>query len=649
MPASSNIGGVTTGTLIINSITALHFFNANVFLGYQAGNYTMSTGATGNVGVGGITLQGLTSGLNNCAFGEASQNDCTSGSYNSSLGFYSLAYNSTGSYNTAFGEGTFVATDLSTGMLTGSYNTAIGYKASSAYRGAESSNICISAPGVAAESNVLRIGQSGSGSGQQNKAYIAGIYNKSVGASNGLVFNDSTDLCGSSWGTNGQIPISATAGSVAWANLTSTGSTITITNGANTINLEAAGGSGASTFNTGSGTATASGGAITLAGSTYIATTGSGSTATFTLTGTIPYSNGGTGQSSWTKGDLLYASATNTISKLAIGSTGQTLTVAAGLPSWASGGGGGITTLDAGSGSATGSTVTIAGDGANISTSATSATLTVTMSATPTFTSVTTSTGNIVTGEGLDLPAVTGSGTTGAITVEGGNYWMWEYPSFTSDPSLYLGGAGNIAGVYGNTQRNIAIGKGALNNGSLLRAKRNIVIGAGSGTAITTDGTDNIIIGDAVAGFGSATVGVIQLGNTSTATACYIAGGYGVTVTGSALLMNSSGQIGTVVSSMRFKDNITDMGDTSSPVMKLRPVNFNRIGDITKTQQYGLIAEEVATVFPDLVLYGRDGAPDSVKYHDLPAILLNELIKMSKRVQNLEYLLLEGKKHGQSE
>ena len=118
--------------------------------------------------------------------------------------------------------------------------------------------------------------------------------------------------------------------------------------------------------------------------------------------------------------------------------------------------------------------------------------------------------------------------------------------------------------------------------------------------------------------------------------AAYISGIQGITVTGSAVLVSSTDQLGVAVSSRRFKDNIADMRDVSSPILDLRPVTFNyKVGD-DKSGQTGLIAEEVAEIMPSLVVYDKEGLPQTVKYHELPSLLLNELQKAVRRIEYLE-------------
>ncbi len=113
----------------------------------------------------------------------------------------------------------------------------------------------------------------------------------------------------------------------------------------------------------------------------------------------------------------------------------------------------------------------------------------------------------------------------------------------------------------------------------------------------------------------------------------------GVTTTNAdaiAVLIDSAGQLGTISSSMRFKSNIEPMGSVSDRLMNLEPVTFSWKEDQNYRQQIGLIAEEVEVVFPELVVHDKEGLPETVKYHELPVLLLNELKKLAARVAELE-------------
>jgi len=91
------------------------------------------------------------------------------------------------------------------------------------------------------------------------------------------------------------------------------------------------------------------------------------------------------------------------------------------------------------------------------------------------------------------------------------------------------------------------------------------------------------------------------------------------------VFINSQGQLGTVNSAARYKRDIQAMGEHSQGVYQLRPVTFRYKQDAQGPRQYGLIAEEVAKVYPELVVRGAKGEVESVQYHELIPMLLNEV------------------------
>ena len=120
----------------------------------------------------------------------------------------------------------------------------------------------------------------------------------------------------------------------------------------------------------------------------------------------------------------------------------------------------------------------------------------------------------------------------------------------------------------------------------------------------------------------------------------FFAGGIRGVTTGNndaiPVVIDSNGQLGTVSSSRSFKEDINDMDTVSSGLMRLRPVTFRYpkpFADGSKPIQYGLIAEEVADVYPDLVAHSADGQIETVKYQALNSMLLNELQNEHKQVQ----------------
>jgi Chaperone of endosialidase len=174
---------------------------------------------------------------------------------------------------------------------------------------------------------------------------------------------------------------------------------------------------------------------------------------------------------------------------------------------------------------------------------------------------------------------------------------------------------------------NVAIGADALlhNTGS-----DNIAVGFGAGSSLTT-GDDNIDIGNDGFNGESAT---IRIGHQGTQTATFIAGIHGATVAnGVSVIIGTDGHLGTIVSSQRFKDKIKPMDKASEAILALKPVTFRYKSDGTNTPQFGLIAEEVASVNPDLVVRDENGEIYSVRYDAVNAMLLNEFLKEHRKVE----------------
>jgi hypothetical protein len=161
----------------------------------------------------------------------------------------------------------------------------------------------------------------------------------------------------------------------------------------------------------------------------------------------------------------------------------------------------------------------------------------------------------------------------------------------------------------------------------------NTAIGHGAGQNATT-GSDNVYIAhDGNAGETNS----IHIGIQGLQTTAFMAGISGVTVANSAavLINTTTGQLGTVASTRRVKEDIGEMGEASAGLLQLRPVVFRykqAMADGSKPLQYGLIAEEVAEVMPELVVYDAEGQPQTVQYHVLPALLLNELQRQEKEL-----------------
>ena len=184
---------------------------------------------------------------------------------------------------------------------------------------------------------------------------------------------------------------------------------------------------------------------------------------------------------------------------------------------------------------------------------------------------------------------------------------------------------------------NTAYGAGALLGNTT--GNFNIALGFNAGLNLTT-GDRNIDIGNV--GSMLAESNTIRLGNSSDHLAAFIAGIRGTT-TGNAnaipVVIDSAGQLGTVSSSQRFKKEIKPMDQTSEAILGLKPVTFHYKSDAKSTPQFGLIAEEVAKLDPDLVVRDAQGEIYTVRYDAVNAMLLNEFLKEHKKVQELEAAL----------
>src|SRR5207248_2106788 len=138
-----------------------------------------------------------------------------------------------------------------------------------------------------------------------------------------------------------------------------------------------------------------------------------------------------------------------------------------------------------------------------------------------------------------------------------------------------------------------------------------------------------------------------RIGAKGTQPATFIAGISGKTVaSGVTVFINANGQLGTVQSSARFKDEIKPMDKASETILNLKPVTFRYKEELDpdKIPQFGLIAEEVEKVNPDLVGRDEDGKVNTVRYEAVNAMLLNEFLKEHKKVERLECTVAKQEK-----
>jgi Chaperone of endosialidase len=172
------------------------------------------------------------------------------------------------------------------------------------------------------------------------------------------------------------------------------------------------------------------------------------------------------------------------------------------------------------------------------------------------------------------------------------------------------------------------IGSGNTANGAFALVRNitgfnNTALGAGAGFNVTT--ANNVIcIGNPGQNVGNS---------------CYIGNIFGVTSSGgTAVFINSDGQLGTSTSSRRFKEEIKAMEQASEALYSLKPVAFRykKQIDPAGTSQLGLVAEDVDKVNPDLVVRDKEGKPYSVRYDQVNAMLLNEFLKEHRTVLELK-------------
>jgi len=248
--------------------------------------------------------------------------------------------------------------------------------------------------------------------------------------------------------------------------------------------------------------------------------------------------------------------------------------------------------------------------------------------------------------------------------------------------NTFLGFEAGGNNQHGNGNTYLGMNAGQFNTGSM-----NLYVGHNAGVGVLNEdhvmrlGSDSEIFDTYMSGVNGASVGgqagdsspiatnvafidangkVGTVNSAASTTGVQIDGVFGKIVDGGsgiAVVVDSTGKLGTIISSRRFKQNIAPMGDTTEGLFKLRPVTFYYKPEVDKSAkrytQYGLIAEEVAQVYPDLVVYDKDGQPYTVKYQYLTPMLLNEVQKQhaviadqqsviesqNQQIQNLEQRL----------
>jgi len=218
--------------------------------------------------------------------------------------------------------------------------------------------------------------------------------------------------------------------------------------------------------------------------------------------------------------------------------------------------------------------------------------------------------------------------TSGSENTANGAFAL--YYNTTRHHNAANGQAALVNNISGND--NTADGVTALDNNTT--GSNNIAVGSTAGFNLTT-GDFNIDIGNNGV---AAEAFTIRIGDVETQTRAFIAGIFAVPVTGTGVVVDSDGQLGVAASSRRFKDEIKPMDKASEAILALKPVTFRYKHEIDpkRIPQFGLVAEEVEKVNPDLVTCDARGEPYTVRYDAVNAMLLNEFIKEHHKVRQQE-------------
>jgi len=210
-------------------------------------------------------------------------------------------------------------------------------------------------------------------------------------------------------------------------------------------------------------------------------------------------------------------------------------------------------------------------------------------------------------------------------------------------------GSGNTAigggALSSNTTGGHNTALGYLADGGLTTGAFNVAVGENAGQNLSQGDSNNIDIGYNVTGMAGES-NTIRIGGADI-TGTYITGISGQTAaSGAAVFVSADGKLGTMTSSKRFKDEIKPMGKTSEAILGLKPVTFRYKKEIdpARTQQFGLVAEDVERLNPDLVARDESGHVNSVRYEQVNAMLLNEFLKQHRTVQELKTAVVQQQK-----
>jgi hypothetical protein len=216
------------------------------------------------------------------------------------------------------------------------------------------------------------------------------------------------------------------------------------------------------------------------------------------------------------------------------------------------------------------------------------------------------------------------SNATGNNNTANGQRALYDNLSGSRNTATGVGALGN------NTMGDNNTADGCQTLGNNTTGSFNIALGINAGSGVTT-ADDVICIGTAGA---------------DVSHSCYIDNIFNQSSpSGLAVFVNANGKLGTIMSSRRFKEDIKPIDKASEAILALQPVMFRYKKDFdpTGTAQFGLLAEDVAKVNPDLVVRDKEGKPYSVRYDQVNAMLLNEFLKERKKVEDQQETIAQLK------
>jgi len=250
--------------------------------------------------------------------------------------------------------------------------------------------------------------------------------------------------------------------------------------------------------------------------------------------------------------------------------------------------------------------------------------------------------------------------TTGLTNVANGYQALFGNTTGSQNTAIGTGALFSNTTGHGNTATGLGalaantVGQSNTANGvnalvANITGSGNTAFGSGALDSNTT-GHGNTALGDGAGGNVTTASNAISIGSNgaNVTNSCFIGNIRGITTANNdavQVMIDSAGQLGTVSSSRRYKTDIKPMDKGSESILALKPVSFRYKAHKDATPQFGLIAEQVAEVNPDLVVRDKNGEIYTVRYDAVNAMLLNEFLKEHRKVEEQQATIAQLKKY----